>query len=163
MEFTKETFYKRIYKEVRRKPRHVELREWTYPSHADLGLAGEEELWVYTGLLSDFDDLTHFYFQTLRVQAEADGDDWKDQLEQVDRGRRLVASQELRDRPWNVTFLDAQTFNRLVERISAALPSRAVSGWYRDGVLMGEATWERTHVLARFERLFIRIDLVNLA
>lgn len=163
MAFSKDEFYRRVYREVRRKPRAVRMQDWNYDGNASLGLVAEEELQVYTGQARDFDDLTHFYFQTIRAQAEHEARDWRAGLEEQALGRRQVVSAELRDRPWPLKELDGETYVRLTARIAPALPTPAASGGYREGVLLGQATWEGTHVLARFDTLMVRADLHNLA
>lgn len=163
MAFSKDEFYRRLYREVRRKPRSVRMQDWNYDENGHLGLVAEEELQVYTGQSRAFDDLLHFYFQTIRVQAERDGEDWKTLLEHRALNLRQVVSDDLRDRPWTLTALDAEGYVRLTERISPALPTPAESGDYREGVLLGTVTWEGIHVLARFDTLMVRIDLMNLA
>lgn len=118
---------------------------------------------LYIGETKDFDDLLHFYFQTLRVQLEADGIDWKAHLEQMHREHRAAISREFREKPWTLSALDAETFNSLYARVATVFPDTALSGSYRMGLLVGEASWEGIHALARFDSPLIRIDLANLA
>lgn len=155
--FSKEALRRNLQQELRRQPRPLEYRHWSWGQARFL--QQEEELELYLRPSADYESAVHFYCRTVVHPWRRDGADLHSASQREQRGQEWLA---LAQAP-PVERIPAARYHELTRRIQPALPAPDVLGNLLSALTIGPCDWESTVLLSYFEHQWMLIHLVNLA